>query len=94
MEIIAELEPDKRGPYAGAAGYFSFTGNMDMAIAIRTMVKKKGIVYVQSGCGIVYDSVPEREYEETMNKALAQLKAINQAESIDRINGVSHAVID
>ena len=58
MEIIAEMEPEKRGPYAGAAGYFSFSGNMDMAIAIRTMVVNKGVAYVQAGCGIVYDSVP------------------------------------
>jgi anthranilate synthase component 1 len=81
MEIIAELEPEKRGAYAGAAGYLSFTGNMDMAIAIRTMVVKKGIAYTQAGCGVVYDSIPEREYEETMNKARALLKAIDQAES-------------
>jgi len=80
MEIIAELEPEKRGPYAGAAGYFSFSGNMDMAIAIRTMVVSKGIAYTQAGCGIVYDSVPEHEYEETMNKARALLKAVRQAE--------------
>jgi anthranilate synthase component 1 len=80
MEIIAEVEPEKRGPYAGAAGYFSFSGNMDMAIAIRTMVVKNGIAYTQAGGGIVYDSVPEREFEETMNKARAQLNAITQAE--------------
>jgi anthranilate synthase component 1 len=80
MEIIAEFEPEKRGPYAGAAGYFSFSGNMDMAIAIRTMVMKKGIAYVQAGGGIVYDSIPEREYEESMNKARVLLKAISQAE--------------
>ena len=67
---------------------------MDTAIAIRTIVMTNGVAYTQAGGGIVYDSVPAREYEETMNKALAQLKAINQAESIDRINGVSHAVID
>jgi anthranilate synthase component 1 len=94
MEIIAELEPDKRGPYAGAAGYFSFTGNMDMAIAIRTMVVKDGTVYVQAGCGIVYDSVPEREYEETLNKAMAQLKAIDQAENRQIKGNGEHAVID
>ncbi|MGA9049289.1 MAG: anthranilate synthase component I [Dehalococcoidia bacterium] len=80
MQIIAELEPEKRGPYAGAAGYFSYNGNMDMAIAIRTMVMKGGIAYIQAGCGVVYDSVPEREYEETLNKAKALLKAIEQAE--------------
>ena len=81
MEIIAELEPEKRGVYAGAVGYFSFSGNMDMAIAIRTMVVKNNTAYVQAGCGVVYDSVPEREYEESMNKAQALLKAISQAES-------------
>ncbi len=81
MEIIAELEPEKRGPYAGAVGYFSFSGSMDMAIAIRTMVVKNGTAYVQAGCGVVYDSLPEREYDETMNKARALLKAISQAES-------------
>jgi anthranilate synthase component 1 len=80
MQIIAELEPEKRGPYAGAAGYFSFSGNMDMAIAIRTMVMVEGIAYTQAGCGIVYDSVPEREYQETLNKALALLRAVKQAE--------------
>lgn len=80
MEIIAECEPEKRGPYAGAAGYFSFSGNMDMAIAIRTMVLKDGVAHVPAGCGIVYDSVPEREYEETLNKAQALLQAIAQAE--------------
>jgi anthranilate synthase component 1 len=92
MEIIAELEPEKRGPYAGAAGYFSFSGNMDMAIAIRTMVVKNGIAYTQAGCGVVYDSVPEREYEETMNKARALLKAIDQAENASQITEGSHAV--
>lgn len=81
MEIIAEVEAEKRGPYAGAAGYFSFSGNMDMAIAIRTMVMTRGVAYTQAGGGIVYDSVPEREYQETMNKARALLNAISQAES-------------
>ena len=80
MEIIAEMEPEQRGPYAGAAGYFSFSGNMDMAIAIRTMVVNKGMAYVQAGAGIVYDSVPQREYEESLNKARALLKALEQAE--------------
>jgi len=80
MKIIAEMEPEKRGPYAGAAGYFSFSGNMDMAIAIRTMVVTKGVAYVQAGAGIVYDSVPQREYEESINKARALLKALEQAE--------------
>jgi len=94
MEIIAELEPEKRGPYAGAVGYFSFSGNMDMAIAIRTMVMTKGIAYVQAGGGIVYDSVPEREYEESLNKARALLKAISQAENAGLIPEESHAVTD
>ncbi|MFC1953900.1 anthranilate synthase component I, partial [Chloroflexota bacterium] len=80
MEIIAEVEPEKRGVYAGAAGYFSFSGNMDLAISIRTMVVKDGTAYTQAGGGIVYDSVPAREYEETMNKARASLNAIKQAE--------------
>ncbi|GAI26114.1 unnamed protein product [marine sediment metagenome] len=87
MEIIAELEPEKRGPYAGAVGYFSFSGNMDMAIAIRTMVMTKGIAYTQAGGGIVYDSVPEREYEESMNKARALLNAISQAERSELLTG-------
>ena len=91
MEIIAEVEPEKRGPYAGAVGYFSFSGNMDMAIAIRTMVVTKGMAYTQAGGGIVYDSVPEREYEETMNKARALLKAISQAEGSDTIPGGGYA---
>ncbi len=85
MEIIAEFEPEKRGPYAGAVGYFSFNGNMDMAIAIRTMVLKNGIAYVQAGGGIVYDSVPALEYEESMNKARVLLKAIAQAEDGDNL---------
>jgi anthranilate synthase component 1 len=94
MEIIAELEPERRGPYAGAVGYFSFSGNMDMAIAIRTMVVTKDTAYVQAGCGIVYDSIPEREYEESMNKARALLKAISQAESSQLVTGKSHAAAD
>ncbi len=80
MQIIAEMEPEKRGIYAGAVGYLSFTGNLDMAIAIRTMVMKDGVAYAQAGCGVVYDSVPEREFEETRSKARGMLKAIEQAE--------------
>jgi anthranilate synthase component 1 len=80
MEIIAELEPDRRGPYAGAVGHFSFTGNLDTAITIRTIVMKDGIAHIQAGGGIVYDSVPEAEYQETLNKARALLRAIDQAE--------------
>lgn len=81
MQVIAELEPDKRGPYAGCVGYFSFSGAMDTAITIRTIVLVDGTAHVQAGAGIVYDSVPSREYEETMNKARALLKAIEQAEA-------------
>ena len=80
MEIIAELEPDKRGPYAGAVGYFSFSGNMDTAITIRTCFIKDGVAYIQAGAGIVADSVPEREYQECLSKARALLTAIEQAE--------------
>jgi anthranilate synthase component 1 len=94
MEIIAELEPEKRGPYAGAAGYFSFSGNMDMAIAIRTMMMKDGTAYVQTGCGVVYDSIPELEHKETLNKAKALLEAINQAECPGGIARRNHVVAD
>jgi len=80
MEIIDELEPTRRGPYAGAIGYFSFSGNMDTAITIRTIVAKGDTAYVQAGAGIVADSVPEREYQETMNKATALLRALEMAE--------------
>ena len=82
MQIIAEHEPEKRGPYAGAVGYFSYSGNMDMAIAIRTMVTSGGYAYVQAGAGIVYDSQPEAEYYETLNKAQALFKAVSQAEAV------------
>ncbi len=80
MEIIAELEPDRRSVYSGAVGYFDFTGNMDTAIAIRTMVVKDGVAHVQAGGGIVYDSTPEAEYMETLHKASAVFAAIDQAE--------------
>ncbi len=80
MEIIEELEPIKRGPYAGAVGYFSYSGNMDTCITIRTLIIKDGKVYVQAGAGIVADSVPEREYTETVNKALGMMKAVDMAE--------------
>jgi anthranilate synthase component 1 len=81
MEIISELEPDARGPYAGAVGYFSFSGNMDTAIAIRTSVIKDGIAYLQAGGGVTYDSDPEREYQESLQKASALLRAIAEAEA-------------
>jgi anthranilate synthase component 1 len=76
MEIIAELEKSKRGPYAGAVGYFSFDGNLDSCITIRTIVLDKDKAYVQAGAGIVADSVPELEYKETRNKARAMMKAL------------------
>jgi anthranilate synthase component 1 len=79
MEIITELEPGGRGPYAGAVGYFGFTGNMDFCITIRTMAISGGILSVQAGAGIVADSSPEGEYEETMKKAAAMFKALEQA---------------
>ena len=81
MEIIAELEKEKRGPYAGAVGYFDFSGNLDTAIAIRTIIIKSNIAYIQAGAGIVADSIPEREYQESLNKAQALLAAIDQAEA-------------
>jgi anthranilate synthase component I len=82
MEIIAELENEARGAYAGAIGYLGFSGNLDTCITIRTIIFKKGKAYVQAGAGIVWDSVPENEYEETRNKAKALLKAIRVAEKM------------
>ena len=79
MQIIEEFEPTKRGPYAGAVGYFGFSGNMDTCITIRTLIFKDGKVYVQAGAGIVADSDPEREYVETVNKAAAMMKALEMA---------------
>jgi anthranilate synthase component 1 len=81
MEIIDELEPTKRGVYAGAVGYLGFNGDMDLAIAIRTAVLKGGRIYVQAGAGIVADSDPDSEWQETLNKAKAQLRAAEMAES-------------
>ncbi len=82
MEVIDELEKHRRGPYAGAVGYIDFTGNMDTCIALRTMVMIGNKVYVQAGAGLVADSVPELEYQETLNKAQGLLKAIALAETI------------
>ena len=82
MQIIEELEPEKRGPYAGAVGYVSFDGNLDTAIAIRTAIVRKNDIYIQAGAGIVADSIPENEYEETVNKAKALMKAVEMAESV------------
>ncbi len=80
MEIIDEIEPHRRGPYAGAVGYVDFNGNMDTCIALRTVVIHDNIAYVQAGAGIVADSVPENEWNETLNKAKGLLKAIEFAE--------------
>jgi anthranilate synthase component 1 len=81
MEIIDELEPSERGPYGGAVGYFSFSGNMDFCITIRTMVLRDGRIYIQAGAGIVADSDPDREYEETMSKAAAMMNAVRMVSS-------------
>jgi anthranilate synthase component 1 len=81
MEIIDELEPHRRGPYGGAVGYVDFGGNMDTCIALRTMVLLGQTAYVQAGAGIVADSVPASEYEETVNKAMSLLRAIEVAET-------------
>ena len=80
MEIIDELENEKRGFYAGIVGYFSFSGNLDTCIAIRTILAKDGMATVQAGGGVVADSDPDKEYEETVNKAKALLKALEMAE--------------
>jgi len=80
MEIIDELEPTKRGPYAGAVGYFGFSGNMDTCITIRTLVIKDKTAYIQAGGGVVADSDPAAEYQETVNKAKAMMRAVEMAE--------------
>jgi anthranilate synthase component 1 len=81
MQIIDELEPTRRGPYGGAVGYLDFAGNMDTCIALRTIVWKNGTFDVQAGAGVVADSVPHNEYEETLNKARAMLKAVEIAQT-------------
>ena len=80
MQIIDDLEPHRRGPYAGAVGYFDYGGNMDTCIALRTLVVQGDTAYVQAGAGIVADSVPEKEYQETLSKARGLLKAIALSE--------------
>ena len=82
-QLIGELENNKRGIYGGAIGYIDFTGNMDTCIAIRIAYKKNGKVFVRSGAGIVADSVPEKEYEECINKAKAVVNALKLAEEAD-----------
>jgi anthranilate synthase component 1 len=82
MEIIAELEPDRRCSYAGAVGYFDLSGNLDTCITLRTMLVKDGVAHIQAGGGIVYDSDPATEYQETVNKAAALMRAIDRAEEM------------
>jgi anthranilate synthase component 1 len=84
MQIIDELEPHRRGPYAGAVGYVDFNGNMDTCIALRTLVVQGNNAYVQAGAGIVADSIPESEYQETLNKARGLLRAIEITEERGR----------
>jgi anthranilate synthase component I len=81
MEIIDELEPVRRGPYGGAIGYFSFSGDMDTAITIRTFVVQGRMAYLQAGAGIVADSVPEKEHQECMSKLGALRRALEMAEA-------------
>ena len=83
MEIIAEVEGEKRGPYGGAVGYFSFSGNMDTALVLRTGIYKDGVMYIQAGGGVVADSIAEDEYMETRHKSGALLRAIDLAEGLE-----------
>lgn len=82
MEIIEELESVKRGPYAGSVCYFDFSGNFDSCITIRTILLKENVAYFQAGAGLVFDSVPENEYEETKNKAGAMARAVQLAQTL------------
>ena len=84
MQIIAELEQTARGPYAGCVGYFSFNGNLDTCITIRTALIKDGKAYVQAGGGWVNDSTPEAEFQETINKSMAMRKAMAMAEGFGK----------
>jgi anthranilate synthase component 1 len=92
MEIIDELEPTRRGIYAGAILYLDFSGNLDSCIAIRTLVVKKGLASVQAGAGLVADSVPEREFQETVNKARALIAALEVAHGGDHASARPPAV--
>jgi anthranilate synthase component 1 len=84
MEIIAELEQDQRGPYGGAIGLFNRDGDLETAITIRTLVLKDGTAHIQAGGGVVADSDPATEYQETLNKARAVLSAVAEAELMER----------
>ncbi len=92
MEILQQLEPTKRGLYAGAISYLGFDGNIDACIAIRTLVMKEGKVYIQAGAGVVAESIPEKEYEETQNKAKALIRAVQVAEKMFQKKGEEEAV--
>jgi anthranilate synthase component 1 len=94
MEIISELEGEQRGIYAGAVGYFSHSGNLDTAITLRTMVIQNDRAYIQAGGGIVADSSPSEEYQESMNKAKALLRALDEAENISNERRETHAFIN
>ena len=93
MQVIDEVEPTRRGPYGGAVGYFDFTGNMDTCIALRTIVVQGNTAYIQAGAGIVFDSVPAQEYDETLSKARGLLKAIEVAEGFARTLGRADASV-
>jgi len=82
MEIIEELEKERREFYAGCVGYFAYDGNMDFCITIRTILKKGNTVYIQAGAGIVADSIPEKEYMETIHKSQALVKSIMELKEI------------
>jgi anthranilate synthase component 1 len=84
MQLIAELEPDRRGFYAGCVGYLAYSGNMDMALALRTVAVRDGMVVMQAGGGIVADSTAEFEFAETLNKMGAGLRALEVAEQLER----------
>jgi anthranilate synthase component I len=84
MEIIDELEPTRRGIYAGAILYLDFSGNLDSCIALRTLVAKDGSAHIQAGGGVVAGSVPEKEYEETVNKARALVAALEEVQGAGR----------
>ena len=92
MEIISELEEDQRGPYAGALGYFGFGGNMETAITIRTIIMQDGVASVQAGGGIVFDSTPTFEFDETVNKAMGMFTALDLAEERSRAGSGSRGV--
>ncbi|HLH21011.1 MAG TPA: anthranilate synthase component I [Chloroflexota bacterium] len=93
MEIIADLEPEQRGPYAGAVGFFGYDGSLETAITIRTAVLKDGVAHVTAGAGIVADSVPSAEYEETLNKARAAERALELAERLGAATSVDAAAV-